>query len=418
MRQFKKLLVIALAITVFATSSIMVSAQTPDSEEPADSAVTAEEQAEDADAVAEPAEDEAAAEDATDETATEEEPVADPEDEAIDTAINEDIVSVSGDTIELEPIDENSAIDEQVLEALVAGDSTENAIKLTLDAKATSGKLTATNEFPDEALCVYKFDTKKALPHSIEFSHKKGSTEKSFCELRVYDSNFDLVDYGYPGDKQATATLTTEKLESSKTYYVLLYAENGVDTGFGKDYTITAHQGTPIGEVNYNSKFLYNGKTQKSFKSAYSNTPYKKLSSSSYNVTGNSAKAIGKYTLKVTGKGNYYGTITATYTVNPDTAFIQTSKSKNLSGKKIKIVWSKVKQVTKYQIHYKKTTDKNWKVKTIASSKSSYTFTKLTKGKTYQFYITDYKTVKSVKIQGYYNDISKKYEVLKIKVKK
>ena len=117
-----------------------------------------------------------------------------------------------------------------------------------------------------------------------------------------------------------------------------------------------------------------------------------------YTVTYPSGmKAVGTYKVKVTMKGNYSGTKTLTYKINP----AATTLSKLTSGtKKLTVSWTKKSaQVTGYQIQY--STSKKFtsaKTKTITSYKTTKTtLTGLKAKTTYYVRIRTYKTVNGVK---------------------
>jgi hypothetical protein len=152
MRQFKKLLVIALAITVFATSSIMVSAQTPDNEDPADSAVTAEEQAENADAVAEPAEDADVAE---------EEPVV----VSVDESEVIEVTAVPDEENVITPLADDSNNNIDTATAYTLGTQVQNSISTTDTddyyklVLPTSGKLNIDADFNFKSVDLYLYNS-------------------------------------------------------------------------------------------------------------------------------------------------------------------------------------------------------------------------------------------------------------------
>lgn len=106
-------------------------------------------------------------------------------------------------------------------------------------------------------------------------------------------------------------------------------------------------------------------------------------------------KNVGQYTVTVTLKGNYSGTIKKTFNITPK----KTSVSKVTSAKKgFKVTWKKqTTQVTGYQIQY--STDKNFKKnnKTASITKNKTTsksVAKLTGKKKYYVRVRTYKTVK------------------------
>ena len=126
----------------------------------------------------------------------------------------------------------------------------------------------------------------------------------------------------------------------------------------------------------------------------------------------NSNKKIGIATIKITGKGNYAGTITRTFKIIPK----GTSIKKLKAGKKqFKATWKKQKnQTSGYEIQY--STKKNFKsakkVKIKKNKTTSSTVKKLKAKKKYYVRIRTYKTVNGKK---FYSDWSK---VKSVKTKK
>ena len=108
-------------------------------------------------------------------------------------------------------------------------------------------------------------------------------------------------------------------------------------------------------------------------------------------------KNVGKYKVTVTFKGNYSGTKTFYFTINP----VKTTVSKLTAGKKsIKVAISKKStQVTGYQIQYSTSkTFKSAKTATVKSYKTtSVNLTKLSAKKTYYVRVRTYKTVGKTK---------------------
>ena len=114
-----------------------------------------------------------------------------------------------------------------------------------------------------------------------------------------------------------------------------------------------------------------------------------------YDVTYSSdRKSVGKYSVKVTLKGNYSGTKTLYFNINPKGTTIAkiTPKSKSLT-----VQWKKQStQTTGYQIQYS-TSSKFTNAKTVTVSKNSTTsktISKLTAKKKYYVRVRTYKTVK------------------------
>ena len=135
------------------------------------------------------------------------------------------------------------------------------------------------------------------------------------------------------------------------------------------------------------TKFVYNGKVQKPALTV-KDSAGKVIASKYYTVKWSNAKskAVGKYTVTVTFKGNYSGTKTLTYTIVPK----QVTGVKNAAPatKSIKLSWTKVTGAKYYEV-YGSTDGKTFKKITTVST----TGAKITKvngkalaaGKTYYF---------------------------------
>ena len=117
-----------------------------------------------------------------------------------------------------------------------------------------------------------------------------------------------------------------------------------------------------------------------------------------YTVTYSNNTSIGKATVKITGKGNFTGTITKTFTIKPKQVTISSAKSS--SSKKITVKWTKLSGNVKYQIAYKKKGASSWTYKTVSASTVSKTLTGLTSGKTYYVKVRAYKTVSGTTYYG------------------
>ena len=134
------------------------------------------------------------------------------------------------------------------------------------------------------------------------------------------------------------------------------------------------------------------------------------IASTNYTVTyPTGRKNVGKYTVKVTFKGNYSGSKNLTFTINPP----KTSISKLTAGKKaFTVKWAKKQaQVTGYEIQYSTSSSfakGNKTVKVTSAKTVSKTISKLTGGKKYYVRIRTYKTVGKT---PYYSDWSAKKSV-------
>ena len=108
-------------------------------------------------------------------------------------------------------------------------------------------------------------------------------------------------------------------------------------------------------------------------------------------------KNVGKYTVKVTLKGNYSGSKSMTYNINPK----GTSVSKVKAAKKsFKVTWKKqATQTTGYQVQYS-TSSKFKSAKTVTISKNKTTSKSVGKLSAKKKYYVRVRTYKTVKIGG------------------
>ena len=108
-------------------------------------------------------------------------------------------------------------------------------------------------------------------------------------------------------------------------------------------------------------------------------------------------KNVGKYTVKVTLKGNYSGTKSLTYNINPK----GTGVSKVTAAKKgFKVTWKKqATQTTGYQVQYS-TSSKFKSAKTVTISKNKTTSKSVSKLSAKKKYYVRVRTYKTVKVNG------------------
>lgn len=152
------------------------------------------------------------------------------------------------------------------------------------------------------------------------------------------------------------------------------------------------------------TSYTYNGKAQKPSVSV-KDASGKKIASSNYKVTyASGCKNVGSYTVKITFRGNYTGTIYQKFTINPKGSTISSLSAR--SGA-FTVKWKKQSvQTTGYQIQYSvRSSFKNAKTVTVSSAKTvSRTISRLGKKKKYYVRIRTYKTSGKTK---YYSAWSK-----------
>ena len=141
---------------------------------------------------------------------------------------------------------------------------------------------------------------------------------------------------------------------------------------------------------------------------ALTQTPTVKLGSKTlksgtdYTVSFSSNKAVGTATVRITGKGAYTGTAKATFKILPKKTTLKTATSPKT--KQLKVTYTKVADVTGYQITY--STDKNFKTKASKNSaKLTKTISGLTKGMTYYVKVRTYRTVGGTKYYSGYSAV-------------
>ena len=149
-----------------------------------------------------------------------------------------------------------------------------------------------------------------------------------------------------------------------------------------------------VGKLDKSST-VYNGKVQKPSVIVKDSKGKTLKNGTDYTVTYHKGmKNVGKYTVKVSLKGNYSGTKSLTYNINPK----GTSVSKVKVAKKgFKVTWKKqATQTTGYQVQYSTSSKfKSAKTVTISNNKTtSKSVGKLSAKKKYYVRVRTYKTVK------------------------
>ncbi len=128
----------------------------------------------------------------------------------------------------------------------------------------------------------------------------------------------------------------------------------------------------------------------------------KAISNSQYNVSYKNNKNVGTATVIINFKGNYSGTVTKTFKINPKATTINKLTA---SSKGFTVAWKKQNQQTDgYQIQY--ATDKSFKrnVGTVSVNKNSATSQKVTKLKPKTKYYVRIRTFKKVNGSMFYSD--------------
>ena len=144
--------------------------------------------------------------------------------------------------------------------------------------------------------------------------------------------------------------------------------------------------------------YTYNGKVQRPGVTVKNSKGKALKNGTDYTVSyPKGMKNVGKYTVKVSLKGNYSGSKSMTYNINPK----GTSVSKVTAAKKgFKVTWKKqTAQTTGYQVQYS-TSSKFKSAKTVTISKNKTTSKSVGKLSAKKKYYVRVRTYKTVKIGG------------------
>lgn len=164
---------------------------------------------------------------------------------------------------------------------------------------------------------------------------------------------------------------------------------------YGKEFDIKKASASKYSVALSKTSFVYNGKTQKPSVTVKNSKGKVLKNGRDYTVSVPKAKNIGKYTAKVTFKGNYSGSISKSFAIVPKgTAIKKVSASMQGFG----VEWKKqTKKTTGYQVKYStdKAFKKNVKTVTVKGNKNvKKSFSKLGNYNTYYVRARVYSTVK------------------------
>ena len=176
-----------------------------------------------------------------------------------------------------------------------------------------------------------------------------------------------------------------------------------VKTVNGKTATCKVTVKTPVSKLTY-SKVTNKTYTRKQIKPNITVKDGKKTlkKGTDYTVSYGKNKSTGKATVKITGKGNYTGSITKTFYIVPKAP----TGLKLTTGKKnIKVSYKKSTGASGYQIAYSTSKSKGFKYITVNSKTASKVIKKLKSKKKYYVKVRAYKTVGKKKYYGAYSNI-------------
>ncbi len=142
------------------------------------------------------------------------------------------------------------------------------------------------------------------------------------------------------------------------------------------------------------TKYTYNGKAQKPSVTVKDSKGNKLKKDTDYTVKyPDGRKKTGKYTVTVTFKGKYSGTKKLTFTILPSKT---SSITPTLTATSVKASWKKVTGADGYKVEL--INSKGKVIKSVTTTKTAYTFKKLSKATTYKVKVTAYKTIDKKKV--------------------
>lgn len=225
------------------------------------------------------------------------------------------------------------------------------------------------------------------------------STTEKIDSSETIDLNAGTYYFVFEQDSYSTGTYTFKLATHTHNYFnVVTKATTQKNGKIVKRCSCGAVQGTttiyyPRTITLSSTSYTYDGKVKKP-SVAVKGSNGKVISSANYTVSyASGRKNVGKYKVSIKFKGNYSGTVSKTFKINPKSTSISklTAKPKGFTTK-----WRKqTDQVSGYQIHY--STSKNFSnksAKTISkNSTTSATYKGLKAKKKYYVRIRTYKKV-------------------------
>ena len=201
--------------------------------------------------------------------------------------------------------------------------------------------------------------------------------------------------------------ITTLNLHTNTTYYVKLYhcQSYACDTCFTDAYQFNISPvRTPLSSTSIKlsaTSYTYDGKAKTpAVTVTYAGKTLTKGTDYTVAYSNNTATGIGKVT--ITGKGNYKGTVTKTFTIKP----------KKLTGLKqswrttssVTLTWTALTGVSGYDIYRKDTANGSFKY-VGSTTNTKYINSGLTAGKTYYYVVRGYKKSGTTKVSGANSDV-------------
>lgn len=149
-------------------------------------------------------------------------------------------------------------------------------------------------------------------------------------------------------------------------------------------------------------KYIYDGKSKAPSVTVTDSAGKKLVKNTDYAVKYSSGRTNpGKYSVKITFKGNYSGSKTLSYTIAPPKTTVTAKQSTNA----IKLTWTAVKGAYGYRVYQYNTKTGKWTTLIKATKATQYTFKSLDAGTAYTYAVKPYARDGGV-IWGNYTQIS------------
>ena len=295
-------------------------------------------------------------------------------------------------------------------------------------------------EIPEEVTsigeCAFLDDNNLIICSTIDayaytYAVQNGITWKEIkVLLEDLSISLETNEYVYDGvAKEPAVTVMNGTHLLDSTDYTVEYANNVnsgtatvIITGLGKySGKVTSEfiiKPADITEVTLDTtEYVYDGEAKEPSVEVMSGTTL--LDATEYTVEYTDNVNAGTATVTITGKGNYTGTVTRTFSIKAATkpeekptepqveapSKVKSLKQKaSYSTKAITLTWNKVAGAEGYEVY--RATSKNGKYTKVTSvTKTSYKDSKLKAGKTYYYKICAYKTVDRSKLCGDYSAV-------------
>ena len=264
-----------------------------------------------------------------------------------------------------------------------------------------------------------KTSIKKATPASssikLELNAKSGGVSYQIAYKRAVDSTYKII-------TSSDATKTISGLSSGTKYNIKVraYKTVGGVTYYSSSYSSAKSYSTTgkakIAKVTLSTtKYTYNNAYKKPSVTVLS-SKNKKIGSSGYTVSypnsNKGGKAVGVYNVTVKGKGDYTGSKTASFTINPPNGSISSvSTGKNSAKVSVKAPSNNPGGTIHYQVEYKKSAEAESAYVKVNSTSKSISISNLTAGTQYSFRLRVYKVVNKTSYYSSWSGVTKKNTV-------